>query len=185
VFLYYAEEMIFILTGPVHSGKTTLLRKAVKKLMALNVPVSGFLSLALYEGNRILGYDLYEIRTNQSTPFLRKEGQDKWERIGDYFFLPEGLAKAKKIISTHTPSQWLFVDEIGLLELSGKGVWPVLKKVLFLSRPHILIVVRRPVLQDFLHQIRGQDTLIFDIYDKGLLPRLCKKLASLDKSISD
>jgi nucleoside-triphosphatase THEP1 len=47
--------MIHVLTGPVHSGKTTFLRGMSCALKELGVDVRGFLSIAVWEKGVTLG----------------------------------------------------------------------------------------------------------------------------------
>jgi len=48
--------MIFILTGPVHSGKTTFLKKVVNELKEQNFQIDGFLSEAVLKNQEIFRF---------------------------------------------------------------------------------------------------------------------------------
>lgn len=170
--------MIAILTGPVQSGKTTFLENAVRELRHRNVRINGYLSEVIREQNTVLGYDLNNLREKTVIPYIRKQGLDEWERAGAYFFLPQGLEEAKKIILSHRPPTWLIVDEIGPLELSGKGVWPAFLQVLSDPLTRILCVVRRSILDDFLGLAGQKDSVIFDIQDKSLFSNIIRLLTS-------
>ena len=164
--------MIFILTGPLHSGKTTLLEKAVEIFREHKVKVDGFLSKILREGQEIIGYDLFDLREGSSIPLLRTTGEKEWQRVGSYFFHPPGLDKAKRIILRSKNADFSVVDEIGPLELSGKGFWPALKQVLFLPQTAYLIVVREKILEEFLGILERSQTRVFDVRDEGILSQL-------------
>ncbi|MCX6564726.1 MAG: MoaD family protein [Candidatus Aminicenantes bacterium] len=141
--------MIFILTGAVGSGKTTFLRGLVDELRASGMPLDGFLSLRVMMGGEIGGYDLFGIRDGQSQPFLRRTGPGEAQRVGPYVMLPAGLAKANEIIRRSRAGELLIVDEIGLLELEGRGFWHALKDVLFDEQRRSLVVVRESLLEQF------------------------------------
>ena len=177
--------MILILTGPVHSGKTTLLKKVIRELKPRNILFDGFLSESVWQEGRIFGYDLFDVKLNKTTPYLRLEGREDWERIGSYYFLPEGLTEAKRIIRRHSPTEWLIVDEIGPLELSGKGIWPPLSKVFVQNRIQILCVVRRTILENFIDLIGQPKAKVYDIQDKDPMSDIFEGLTSLDNSVSD
>jgi len=172
---------MIILTGPVHSGKTTLLKRASAAMMEQGIPVHGFLSESIWDKGQPMGYDLYNLENKKSIPFIRKDGEENWEKIGAYFFLPSGLDEAKRIISSHSPKKWLFVDEIGPLELSEKGLWPALKHSLTVPTLRIICVVRTQILDDFLTRINNPDIHIFDVRMDNVFSLILEKLTSMEK----
>jgi len=138
--------VIVILTGAVHSGKTSLLKNAIPFLQGRQVRVAGYLSELLREGERILGYDLVEIGGGRF-PFLRTGSAPDRQQVGPFFLEPDGLRQAERIIRQTPPGDLLIVDEVGPLELEGRGVRPALETALF-SRPGpILLVIRESVLE--------------------------------------
>ena len=170
--------MIFILTGPVHSGKTTFLKKLVDELKVNKLKINGFLSEAVLENKEIFGYDLYDMKNEQSIPFIRREGEEEWEKIGSYFFIPEALAHVKKMIFQSRGVDILVIDEIGPLELRGKGLWPALRKVFSSPPKGLILVVRKNILKDFLRLLRGREIRIFDIEEKNTYSQMKKAILS-------
>jgi len=168
--------MIFILTGLVHSGKTTLLERAVHKLKQDKVKIDGFLSKALREEQEVIGYDLFDLREGGAVPLLRRTGEREWQRVGSYFFLPSGLDEAERIILRSKDAELSVVDEIGPLELSGKGFWPALKQVLFPPQTVYLVVVREKILEDFLAILERSQTRVFNARDEETLSRLTEEI---------
>lgn len=162
--------MIAALTGPVHSGKTTLLGEVARALIEQGRAVSGFLSLSLWHAGRISGYDLKDIRTGRARPYIRLEGQKRWERIGRFTFIPEALAQARAAIRLGGDTV-CFVDEIGPLELEGRGLWPELKAGLEGSSRDWMLVVRDAVLPRFQRMVTV-DMSVFDIRDPETRERL-------------
>ena len=55
--------MIYILTGPVHYGKTGLLKKLSSEIKQAAFKFGGFLSESVREKNRVAGYDLFDLKT--------------------------------------------------------------------------------------------------------------------------
>jgi len=171
--------MILVLAGVVHSGKTTFLKKLLPSLEALRLPVCGYLSpLVVVEGS-VAGYDLFDVRKGQTIPFLRTEGEAGWQKVGPYFFLPGGLGAATAAILGHRPGETLIVDEVGPLELSGRGVWPALREVL--SRPsfNCLLVVRKTLVGDLRKQLKNEQVEVFNIAADDVLPVLLWRLSKL------
>lgn len=177
--------MILVLTGPVQAGKSTLLKNLLSLLRSRKIPVSGYLSLSLWAKGRIIGYDLFDIKAGRSVPFLRREGQAGWERVGPYFFLPSGLRTAEGLILGCPADRWLVVDEIGPQEMSGRGVWPALSSVLSLPEPDCLLVVRRPLLSELTGRIDRRPAEIFDITSSDILPSLLERISKSRNGIGE
>jgi len=168
--------MIFILTGPVHSGKTTLVKNVARELKRQEYRIGGFLSEAVWENEATVGYDLFDLREETSIPLVRRTGEEKWQKIGSYFFIPQGLARAEKIILREKDVDILVVDEVGPLELSGKGFWPALKQVIFHPLNIYLLVIRKNILEDFLKTLGKREVKIFDIKSKEIFSRLIEDI---------
>jgi len=168
--------MIYVLSGPVHSGKTTFLKSIIDELKSTGIPVCGYLSLSLWEDQSLTGYDLFNIESSEIHPFIRCNGRPEWERIGPFFFIPETLVLAKEVILKASNKGGLcMVDEIGPLELSGKGVWPAVEKALACTSSHMdFLFVIREGLVDAFQEIPGfKPEKIFLLEEASfLLPKL-------------
>jgi len=170
--------MIFILTGPVHSGKTTLLKRMIQEFKRKKLVIHGFLNVAVFKGQERTGYDLFDLNEEKSIPLIRRTGKKDWQRVGSYFFVPSGLEEAQRIISRSQNSDICVVDEVGPLELSGKGFWPALKPILFPPLTSFLITVRKSILQDFLSILEETDTKVFDMREKDVYFRLIEGITA-------
>jgi len=171
--------MILVLTGPIHSGKTTLLRKLLVGLKTEGLPVSGYLSLLVMNEGKTAGYDLFDVKNGSSIPLLRTEGEAGWQKVGPYFFLPRGLEAAAAAILGYRPGEILIVDEVGPMELSGRGVWPALSEVL--SRPSFdcLLVVRKPLLDNLKDRLVETPVNVFSVEQPDVCPSLLQALKKL------
>jgi len=171
--------MILVLTGPVHSGKTTLLKRLLPGLEEIGFPASGYLSLTVMKDGEIVGYDLFDIKKGQTTPFLRSEGEAGWQKVGSYFFLPGGLEAAAAAILGSKPGEILIIDEVGPMELAGRGVWPALSEVI--SRPMLdcLLVIRRPLLDSLRERLGKRPLEAFDVKEMDAEPSLLRVISEL------
>ncbi len=168
--------MIFILTGPLHSGKTTCLKESVQKFKDQKINVHGFLSFAVFERQERIGYDLFDLSKEDSIPLLRKKGDKTWTKIGPYFFIPSGLEEAQNILSRASKSEVCVVDEVGPLELIGEGFWPALEQILFPPATTFLISVRESILDDFLRILRKIENKVFDVRDEDISTRMTEDI---------
>lgn len=130
-----------------------------------------------------MGYDLLDLREEKSHPFIRKVGEKNWDRIGPFYFIPETMDKAKHIIQRAQNSEICVVDEVGPLELSGKGLWSVLKEALLKSQPQYLLVVRITILKKILSKIKREDVRVFDMEEKGMPTEMLESLMHESKKL--
>ena len=138
--------------------------------------IDGYLSEAVWEKEKFIGYDLADLKENRLFPFIRKEGQEEWEKIGSFFFLPETLDLAKKIIRRSKKEDLCLVDEVGPLELKGQGVWPALEDVLMIPEQDLLLVMRESIMKDFIRKMQRDDFIVYDIEQNKTPLRMVESL---------
>lgn len=156
--------MVLILTGAVQSGKTRFLAET---FAGTGPGVSGYLSPAVYEHGRLVGYDLAVFGRERAVPFLRTRGQSAWERVGPYFFIPDALADARRTIRRSPASDLLVVDELGPREIDGGGVWSALRAVMADPGRRLLLVVRPACLEAVLARLAGRRLGVFPLAQPG------------------
>lgn len=127
--------MITILTGTINSGKSTWMLED----SPLHNNSDGFISIKSFNEKIHTGYDLYRPLTQEQVPFIRKlsylpPGWLEAEKIKDaYSFSKEGFDFAAKIVDyalSQVAKPRFYLDEVGFLELSGRGFAPHLKALL-------------------------------------------------------
>jgi nucleoside-triphosphatase THEP1 len=173
-------SVILILTGPVQSGKTRFLTGIISGLDKTKTGVSGFLSPAVYEGDRLIGYDLAVLGREKPVPYIRKRGRPGWERIGPYFFIPQALRDARQTIMESRARDLLVVDEVGPLELGGGGVWGPLATVLASPGRRCLLVVRAACLAALPARLDGLPYKVFLIEEPAARNSLFLEIARGD-----
>jgi nucleoside-triphosphatase THEP1 len=177
--LFYLLSMIWVLTGPVHSGKTGFLRGLAADLKKNKVKATGFLSPAHFEDGRLAGYDLLVLDGSKPVSYLRQSGQPGWEKVGPYFFIPKALERARESIRAHRPGVPLIVDEVGPLELRGGGLWPALAEVFPRPGFSALFVMRTACLSAFRRKMGGQPLRVFRVDDPAVGSALLNEIASV------
>lgn len=160
--------MIFILSGPVHGGKTTLLENSLAGWASRGLAFGGFLSVAVLDGQGRTEYDLLDLKEGRRLPFLRRTGEPEAERTGPFFFVGRTLELARAIILRAGPGELLIVDEVGPLELQGSGLWPALREVIFRPDVKTVLVVREEILEKFVASLGAAVPLIFDVRDPNV-----------------
>ena len=139
------DNKIFILSGPIQSGKSTRLMEWAmkeKNVKGIITPIVG--------NNRMF----YNIDKKQFFAMESAAKEIDTLKIGKYFFSQYAFRKAEKIIEDGALNNegWLVIDEIGPLELKGEGFNTVLKKILPIENKkfNLLLVIRESILEDIL-----------------------------------
>ena len=149
---------IKILTGPIQSGKTTRLAKWIKSCPSC----TGILA-PVRDGLRYL----YSIDSGQSK-LLEARGdflaKDDLIRQGKYRFIKSSFdwAQNELLLAVRQKPEWIIIDEIGPLEMDGKGLEPAVSKIL--EQMHnqdqfnLLLVVRKKLLEQFFQSYGIKET---------------------------
>ncbi|MBL7738817.1 MAG: hypothetical protein JNK14_06325 [Chitinophagaceae bacterium] len=131
-----AAAKIFILSGPVQSGKTTSLIKRTEK----RNDVWGILT-PVVEGKRMF----MNVATRHLSEMEAPEEETEVLRIGRFGFSKKSFDRAVEVIrEAKNKEGWLIIDEIGPMELRGEGFHEVLKEVVagLQDDQKLLLVVR-------------------------------------------
>ncbi len=152
-----------ILTGAIGSGKTTLIKKLIDRLSADNSSVAGIYTLRQMENSETTGYDVVNISTGKSERFLRTEGTSSQERIGKFFLYREGLEAGNEALLNVKQTNLIIVDEIGKLELAGKGWSTSVKHLLKAQNSFFLLSVREIVVDEIIQKFGISPQSIFRV----------------------
>jgi len=171
------QNRLFILTGPVHAGKTTFLQGFLEERKNAGLRLNGILSLAHFEGRTRLGYDALDLQTGERFPLLRKFPDPGRTRVGPYVVVPEALVRARSLVCNFQDSDLCVIDEMGPLELAGEGFWPCYIKLQEHRRP-VLAVVRRELVRSFSQACAGSP-MIFHLGEADLDTRLRQAITTI------
>lgn len=135
--------MINIVTGRVNSGKTTKLINIFDTLKNGD----GFCNRKIYVDGCYMGQEIVRISNGESRLWsIKGIKPDKWNQAfcyESYSFSKEGLEFAENIIGSilNLDIEPIYIDEIGPLELQGKGFCKLFKRCLA-SNKEIYVVIR-------------------------------------------
>ena len=137
-------KKIYLLAGTKNSGKSTRLLQWAEKqkgIIGIICPrENGKRELFSIYSNTFKEYEV----DNESRPVFK---------IGKYNFLKDSFDWAEKELlkALEIEPQWLVIDEIGPLELQGKGFDKIVKQLLFdsdLPETNLIIVVRENLIRE-------------------------------------
>jgi len=141
--------MVFIITGGVNTGKTTLFERIHKRQGG-----GGFSLPKIIVNNQFKGYWIKDLNTGEKTEFALIESMDGYlHKMGRFYFLPQGMEFARRIYkkAIETEEKNFFIDEIGPLELEDKGFSHIFRDALT-SFENIYVVVRESCLDDVIRK---------------------------------
>ena len=144
-------SIITIVTGEIDAGKTRYLHERASRS-----GIAAWLSV-----KSLPGYDLLMLPAGGRIPLARPTGSDVprgWFPFRRFFFNPAAFAAAESCWAAldGPPPKELILDEIGPLELEGRGFAPLLR--IFLSAGSDLTVSVRPSLLEAVPDYFGFST---------------------------
>lgn len=138
--------MRLLVVGEPGSGKTSWCREYINQQRKSGSSIGGILSPAIEKQRQRVGSNAVDLLTGEEVPFARlsrcgslKEG----EKVGDYTISGDGILFACDAIERAVENRCdlVVIDEVGPLELHGKGLMPAVQLALA-SAVNVLIVIR-------------------------------------------
>ena len=131
----------FIVTGPLGSGKSTFLIQLTEALRKKGHNPQGIISERKTDESGTAGYGLVNIETGERHDFLRKSEETGPERIGRFVIVPGSLEKGAAILNS-SGNGIIIIDEVGALEMSGRGWASCIEGLLARPVSHLILSVR-------------------------------------------
>ena len=149
--------MIYILSGPIRTGKTT----ALKNWALERSDVDGLISPDDEESTRYF----YEIKSRLSFHFeASSPASQPTIAIGRFHFLKAAFDRANRYLMQSAASQnstFLIVDEVGKLELKGTGLHRAVVDLISpfeaASDRHLILVIRDTLLEEAINHYQISD----------------------------
>jgi nucleoside-triphosphatase THEP1 len=156
---------IFVITGPVHSGKTTFLLRVTELLRDKMVSMSGFLCEGTFSNDKRSSFTLVNLENFNRFPLATTEKRAGWDTIGPFYFNPAAMAEGEKAISSglENGSGLLVVDEVGPLELRGGGWSELLDSLMSEYMVSQIWVVRDQILDEVLSRWKIAPECVFHV----------------------
>jgi nucleoside-triphosphatase THEP1 len=148
-----------IVSGAVHVGKTTAVRKAIACLQLAHRRVAGFITSPLWgaDGSHS-GLEIEDLRGGTRRTLARTDCVLGGAQVGPYSFDPQVTEWADSLAdqALSRGCDLLVIDEIGRLELeAGSGFQNTLATLQHVQLPSTLVVVRESLLQLFFRRLPG------------------------------
>ncbi len=140
---------VSIITGEQGAGKSSNVSRLADDIRRAGSSIGGIHAPGLWDDGRREGFDIVDLRTGDRRLLCRRRGPDDWLVMGPFRFSPEGLRFGRQALSDAQKHNVdvLFVDEVGYLELQGRG-WAEELDVLVRERRKPMVWVVRSCLVD-------------------------------------
>lgn len=146
--------MLYIVAGGIDEGKT----QKMNALYHERKQGDGFLSKKIFVDKDFVGYEIVRLSSGEKMPLAYKSDHvpgdwDEMYRVGPFSFSKKAFAFARQIIDEIIEKgiEPVFIDEIGPLELSGRGFYAILKEVLNTGKD-VYISVRNRCVEDVIEK---------------------------------
>ena len=140
---------IYIITGGKHAGKTTFLLKKIAELSISGKTVAGIISRGDFVAGKRHNFYAVNIEDKDEKLLMSEDNIQDSNKIGKFYFSEETfnwgqIIIEKAILST---TEVLVLDEVGRLELGGKGWESILSKMLKSDKELYLVFRKEHVLE--------------------------------------
>ena len=152
-----------LVTGPVNSGKTTLLYTLCSRLESAGYRFGGVIQVAPLPNQEKKDWVLSDQGTGDLRLLLSTEEHPEWERYGRFWVDTQTFTWAhERIMAMHDSTDYMTFDEIGPMELEGKALHATFKAVLASYGGTVIAVVRKPLLKHVMetYGISGDNVVI-------------------------
>jgi len=134
---------LILWTGKKHSGKTTSAAGLVKVAHEEGIDVAGLLAPSLYRNDKLLGFDVLDVRNEKRVPLARRKAQTG--KAVRFKFSQDGLKLGNAALNAEAAksADLIVIDEFGPLELNGRGWRKNVDSLIASSGALVLLVVRQ------------------------------------------
>ncbi len=149
------KNKILIITGDTRSGKTTFLKQRLEKIKKeqKDIKIGGIIAHGIDKNGNRLGFEIEDIFTGKKEILCNILQEESSIKIGKFWFTNKGLEFGKNALENNLDKlDLLVIDEIGYLELKGKGWFLSIEKAMKHSELDMIWVVRKRILEEVMKQ---------------------------------
>ena len=159
------QPAVILLTGPQGSGKTGSVISLAESLRRYGLAIRGVASVCIMDEGSRAGYDVLDLHTGDRVALCRTGARDQPLSAGQFSFFREGFEFGFRILLNNTHqerAELVILDEVGPLELDGKGWSPALSEILRGDSTLLLLTVRPKLVDQVCHRWNLQPAALWD-----------------------
>ncbi|MDI6783245.1 MAG: nucleoside-triphosphatase [bacterium] len=167
--------MLFLLTGPINSGKSSAVAQIAQRLREEKLAIGGIVSMPILENGIKKGFDALCLSTRKTKLLARLKTLVPNSTladlaIGQWIIFDNGIRFCNQQIeeARQKNPQVIIIDEIGPLEIQGKGFRLVLDKILLGEQKipfHLLVVVRKSLVEEVRLLYPNREFTLFNLQE--------------------
>jgi len=141
------NPLLFLWTGPKHSGKSTNAAKLIEQLILRGRQVGGILAPARYQGRKLTGYDIIDVRTGGRARLAELISPLPLAR--HFEFIASGVKYGKDALDPENLDHCdlVVIDEYGPFEIEGHGWRKQTDCLVKLKAYPLMLVVRQELIK--------------------------------------
>ena len=163
----FQRNKIFIISGETRSGKTTFLKKVIEKLKKdyPTINIGGIIAHGTdFRGERY-GFHIENIATGEKQLLCSRDAMNENDiKTGRFYFYKTGLDFGNQAIMKNLDTlELLVIDEVGYLEIKGKGWFEAIEKAMSRQNTDMIFVVRKRLLESVIKLWQNKHFIVVDI----------------------
>jgi len=160
------KNKIFILSGDTRSGKTTFLKAVIAGIRQQNpaYQTGGIIATGIDRNDERYGFEIQELSTGNTYLLCTQEPQEGTEKIGRFYFSKEVMKQTNDLVTNSLSKiDLLVIDEVGYLELKGRGWFEIIEQAMQQEGLNMIFVVRKRLLEEVLQLWQDRYIEVIDI----------------------
>ncbi len=135
--------MLFLWTGPKHSGKTTRAGQLARRARQDGFRVAGLLASSIYQEGHLVAFEVLDLQSEARS--LLAVRRDDLGDVGSFHFVKEGLRLGHQALAAAATegADLVIVDEFGPLELASQGWRRAVDALVRTGGVPLLLIVRQ------------------------------------------
>jgi len=158
--LKHGTKRPIIITGPIGSGKTTAAHRLATALEKLGYKIGGIVAIRMMDRDETTGYTILDLSSKGEHHLA--SSVPPGIPVGRFFVSEEALAFAEHALSNGETKEIAFVDEVGRMELAGKGYARSIRRLLAAKAIPVL-AIRDLFLNEAIERFSLKDPAIFRV----------------------
>jgi len=143
------KPCLYIIVGDAGKGKTPWVEELIQLLQTDGHIVDGVISKKHKISDDNWYHDLIRISTNDKRQLTTMDKVETTTKVGKFKFYDDTIKWGNEQLKSINNSDWIIIDEIGLLEFDGGGFLPGLISSTEYSNQNILFTIRSSMQQYF------------------------------------
>jgi len=156
---------VVIISGDIHQGKTTVAQKVVSILLEQGVRIGGFLAIGEDEEGVRTGFSIKEIETGKTMVLCSVKTDATSTKTGKFYFNDTAIQWGNRLLAPENldNKDLVVIDELGPLELAGKGWAAAIEKICVQNSLPQLWIVRKSIVEKMAGKWNVGNIYVYDI----------------------